>query len=142
MTRDGEGNAHGQIEGQWTILKGDVNASIAENIGFKWSSNTKRKQTAWWTDKLRAKVKEKQHLFRQFMKQRTPVRREAYVKARREADACKRSSTAESWNCLCEYLELDVNGTKKLILYQLSNSYRKVANRNLSTSTLKEATRF
>ena len=50
------------------------------------------------------------------MKQRTPAAREAYVKARREADACKRSSTAESWNRLCEDLELDVNGTKKLIL--------------------------
>ena len=57
------------------------------------------------------------------MKQRTPVAREAYVKAR-EADASKRSSKAESWNRLCEDLELDVNGTKKLI-YQLANSYRK-----------------
>ena len=60
------------------------------------------------------------------MKQRTPVAREAYVKDRREADACKRSSKAESWNRLCEDLELDVNGTKNLIkLYQLANSYRK-----------------
>ena len=58
------------------------------------------------------------------MKQRTPVAREAYVKARREADACKRSSKAESWNSLCEDLELDVNGTKKLI-YQLAKSFRK-----------------
>ena len=40
-----------------------------------------------------------------------------------------------------EDLELDVNGTKKLI-YQLANSYRKVANRNLSTSKLKDSTRF
>ena len=60
------------------------------------------------------------------MKQRTPAAREAYVKAIREADACKRSSKAESWNCLCEDLELDVNRTKNLIkLYQLANSYRK-----------------
>ena len=58
------------------------------------------------------------------MKQRTPVAIEAYVKARRKADACKRSSKAESWNCLFEDLKLDVNGTKKLI-YQLANSYRK-----------------
>ena len=58
------------------------------------------------------------------MKQRTPVAREAYVKVRREADASKRSSKAESWNRLCEDLELDVNGTKKLI-YQPANSYRK-----------------
>ena len=122
--RDGEENANGQIEEQWTILKGDINASIEGTIGFKWSSKTKRKQTAWWTDKLRTKVKEKQRLFRQFMKQRTPAAREAYVKARREADACKRSSKAESWNRLCEDLEFDVNGTKKLI-YQLANSYRK-----------------
>ena len=100
-TRDGEGNAHGPIEEQCTILKGDTNTYIVETIGFKWSSKMKRKQTAWRTDKLRAKVKEKQRLFRQFMKQRTPVVREAYVKARREADACKRSSKAESWNCLC-----------------------------------------
>ena len=56
--RDGEENANGQIEEQWTILKGDINASIEETIGFKWSSKTKRKQTAWWTDKLRTKVKE------------------------------------------------------------------------------------
>ena len=49
--------------------------------------------------------------------------REAYVKARREADACKRSSKAESWNRLCEDLELDVHGTKKLI-YQLANYFR------------------
>ena len=34
-THDGEGNAHGQIEEQWTILKGDINASIEETIGFK-----------------------------------------------------------------------------------------------------------
>ena len=39
--------------------------------------------------------------------------REAYVKAKREAEACKRSSKAESWNRLCEDLKLDVNGTKK-----------------------------
>ena len=53
--RDGEENAHGQIEEQWTLLKGDINASIEETIGFKWSSKTKRKQTTWWTDKLRTK---------------------------------------------------------------------------------------
>ena len=77
------------------------------------------------------------------MKQRTPVTREAYVKDRREADAFKRSSKAESWNRLCEDLELDVNGTKNLLtLYQLANSTEKVANRNLSTSKLEEATRF
>ena len=58
------------------------------------------------------------------MKPRTPVAREAYVKAKREAGACKQSCTAESWNRLCKYLKLDVNGTKKLI-YQLANSYRK-----------------
>ena len=39
--RDGEENAHGQIEEQWTILKGDINVSIEEAIGFKWSSKTK-----------------------------------------------------------------------------------------------------
>ena len=93
-------------------------------MGFKRSSKTKLKQTSWWTDKLRAKVKEKQRLFWQFMKHRTPVAREACVKARREADACKRSSKAESWNRLCEDLELGVNGRKKLI-HQLANSYRK-----------------
>ena len=114
-TRDGEGNAHGQIEELWTILKRDINASIVDTIGFKWSCKTKRKQTAWWTDILRANVKEKQRFFRQFMKQRTPVAREAYVKARREAYACKRNIKSESWNCLCEDLALDVNGTKKLI---------------------------
>ena len=58
------------------------------------------------------------------MKQRPPVARLAYVKARLEADACKRSSKAESWNCICEDLELGVNATKKRI-YQLANSYRK-----------------
>ena len=41
-TRDGDGNAHGQIEEVWRILKGDINASIVETIGFKWSSKTKR----------------------------------------------------------------------------------------------------
>ena len=81
-TRDGDGNAHGQIEEEWTIIKGDINASIVETIGFKWSSKTKRKQTTWWTHKLRAKVKEKQRLFRQCMKQRPPVARLAYLKAR------------------------------------------------------------
>ena len=47
------------------------------------------------------------------MKERTPVAREACVKARREADACKRS---KSWNRLCEDLELGVNGTKSKFL--------------------------
>ena len=68
------------------------------------------------------------------MKQRTPVAIEAYVKARRKADACKRSSKAESWNCLFEDLKLDVNGTKKLIYTNLQILTEKVANRNLSTS--------
>ena len=49
-TRDGEGNAHGLIEGQWTILKGDINASVVETICVKWSSKTKRKQTAKQTN--------------------------------------------------------------------------------------------
>ena len=71
--------------------------------------------------------------------------REANVKARREADACKRSSKAESWNRLCEDLELDVNGTKKAHYTPCTNLQiltEKVANRSLSTSTLKEASRF
>ena len=72
------------------------------------------------------------------MKQRTSAAREANVKARIEADACKRSSIDESGNRLCEYLELDVNGTNT----NLQIRTEKETNRNISTSKLKEATRF
>ena len=58
------------------------------------------------------------------MKSRTPESREAYTTARREAHTFKGQSKRDSWNTLCEEMERDVIGTKKLI-YQLAKSYRK-----------------
>ena len=108
----------------WRSLKTDINNSIENTVGFKWTSVSRKKQTACWNEELKSKVKYKQRCFRFWMKSRTPESREAYTTARREAHRYKRQSKTAARNTLCEETERDVIGTKKLI-YLLAKSYRK-----------------
>ena len=72
------------------------------------------------------------------MKNRTPDSREAYTTARREAHKFNRQSKKDSWNTLCEEMERDVIGTKKLI-YQLAKSYRKGQQQRPFTIKMKDS---
>ena len=126
------------VEKHWRNLKTDINNSIENTVGFKWTSVSRKKQTAWWNEELKSKVKYEQRCFRLWMKSRTPESREAYTTARREAHKFKRQSKKDSWNILCEEMDRDVIGTKKLI-YQLATSYRKGQQQRPFTIKMKDS---
>ena len=115
----------------------DINNSIENTVGFKRTSVSRKKQMAWWNEKLKSKVKYKQKCFRLWMKSRTPESREEYATARREAHKYKRQSKTDAWNTLCKEMERDVIETKKLI-YQLAKSYRKNQQQCLFTIKMKD----
>ena len=126
------------VEKHWRSLKTDINNSIENTVGFKWTSVSRKKQTAWWNEELKSKVKYKQRCFRLWMKSRTPESREAYTTARREAHKFKRQAKTDAWNTLCKEMERDVIGTKKLI-YQLAKSYRKGQQQRPFTIKMKDS---
>ena len=45
------------VEKHWRSLKADINNSIENR--FKWTSVSRKKQTAWWNEELKSKVKYK-----------------------------------------------------------------------------------
>ena len=126
------------VEKHWRSLKTDINNSIENTVGFKWTSVSRKKQTAWWNEELKSQVKYKQRCFRLWMKSRTPESREAYTTARREAHKFKRQAKTDAWNTLCKEMERDVIGTKKLI-YQLAKSYRKGQQQHPFTIKMKDS---
>ena len=90
------------VEKHSRSLKTDINNSIENTVGFKWTSVSREEQTAWWNEELKSKVKYKQRCFRSWMKSRTPESREAYKNARREAHKFKRQSKTAARNIQCE----------------------------------------
>ena len=38
-------------------LETDINNSIGNTVGFQWTSISRKKQTAWWNEELKSKVK-------------------------------------------------------------------------------------
>ena len=62
----------------------DINNIIENVVGFKWTSVSRKKQTAWWNEELKSKVKYKHICFRLWMKSRAPESRETFTTARRE----------------------------------------------------------
>ena len=63
------------VEKHWRSLETDIYNSIENTVGFKWISVSRKKQTPWWNEELKSKVKYKQICFRLWMKSRTPERR-------------------------------------------------------------------
>ena len=58
------------------------------------------------------------------MKKRTRDSRKEYEKKRNECNSIKREAKTSSWYRICEDLEKDLEGNKKLI-FHLANAYRK-----------------
>ena len=107
------------VEKHWRSLKTDTTNNITTNtVGFKWTSVSRKKQTAWWNEELKSKDASDE------MKDEKSRVEKAYTTARREAHKFKRQSKTDSWNTLCKEMENDVIGTKQPI-YQLAKSYRK-----------------
>ena len=38
------------FKNHWSSLKTDINNSIENTVGFKWTSVSRKKQTAWWNE--------------------------------------------------------------------------------------------
>ena len=47
------------VEKHWRSMNTDINNTIENNVGFKWTSVSRKKRTAWWNEELKSKVKYK-----------------------------------------------------------------------------------
>lgn len=112
------------MEDSWKKIKETIHQAIEKSTGFKYSTTTRKKKTPWWTEEVKKAVKEKTGAFRRWMKERTPETREVYEAKRNSANRVKTETKQLKWKQLCDDLEKDLQGNKKLI-YQLAKSYRK-----------------
>jgi calcineurin-like phosphoesterase family protein len=117
-------NQADDVETMWKIFKENLENNLNETVGFQWSSVSKKRKTPWWSEAVSEKVRAKQKAFRDWMKHRTSLNRGLYIEARREAEKAIKKSKKMKWEQLCDDIEKDIVGTKKL-LYQLAKSYRK-----------------
>jgi exonuclease III len=119
-----QGDEFGTVEEEWNGMMDCVYKAVDETIGYKYSSKSKKRKTPWWTEEVRTAVKTKTKTFRKWMRTRNPENRRRYELARNNCESIKKSAKDKTWEKLCEDLESDLSGNKKLI-YHLAKSYRK-----------------
>ncbi|XP_076059487.1 uncharacterized protein LOC143036123 [Oratosquilla oratoria] len=112
------------VERAWESSKKAILESIEATVGFKYIGG-KKKRTPFWNEEMRKAVKDKNDVFRKWVKERAENNRRNYVICRNAAKRTKRKVVGETWERISRDLEEDFHGTKKL-LYLMTKGYRKV----------------
>ncbi|KAI8511727.1 hypothetical protein Bbelb_108270 [Branchiostoma belcheri] len=127
------------IETHWESLKTCLQ-EIQENIvGMTVVGKLRKKRTGWWTEEVKAEVASKNKCFKEWLKVRTVESRLAYVQQRNRANRTKKKAQKEMWENIGKDLEIDAQGTKKL-LYSMSKAYKSRNDDKPRNSTLKDET--
>lgn len=108
----------------WNVLKSSIITSGEENLGHTFIGGTRKRHTPWWNEEVKEAVRNKNKKLRQWLKVRSPVTREEYVRARNSAETTKRNAKEEMWIRHGEALRQDLKKNKQMI-FGLAKSYRK-----------------
>lgn len=112
------------IDEMWGDFRRKIEMIASEVLGKKRITNGKKKKTVWWNEEVREAIKVKNKRYREWMKDRTELKRNIYCRARNHAENIKRISKMMSWDKIGRDLREDMRGTKKLT-YSTAKAMRK-----------------
>ncbi|KAJ8949832.1 hypothetical protein NQ318_000531 [Aromia moschata] len=84
------------IEQSWRILKDSLVTAAKETCGTK-RINKGKKQTAWWTNEIKAEIKEKKKLWKKYLQNKTRESYDYYKKQRVRVKIAIRTAKNLSW---------------------------------------------
>ena len=94
------------VETEWSLFKMGITGAAVETCGLKRvGESLVGRRTPWWTEELRALVKEKKRTFRVWLGNRSSESRQAYQSARKAAKEAVASAKAKSWENFGHHLE-------------------------------------
>jgi hypothetical protein len=111
-----------------------IMSAAKETLKVRWVGGTRKRHTPWWTDDVKAAVKEKTSKMRTWLKYRSPETREQYVKARNYAEQLKREAKTQAAINAANELNNDIQDNKKKI-FKMAKAYRKM---NESSHNIKD----
>ncbi|XP_076038778.1 uncharacterized protein LOC143023980 [Oratosquilla oratoria] len=112
------------LDEDWKAFHSIVTKIGEEVVQCKTLYGKKKKQTPWWTEKVKEAIKIKMRKFRKWMRTRQMDDRLEYIKAIKEAERVKNQGKDKTWDKIGKDLAQDLLGTRKLI-YKLAKNYRK-----------------
>ncbi|KAI5754231.1 hypothetical protein M8J77_006965 [Diaphorina citri] len=111
------------VEEEWNAYKKSM-IEAAEQVCGRTGGVRKWKETPWWNERTRKAVLEKNNMFRNYFKRRTPENKEKYKEAKINAQRViseERTKWLDEWS---DNLEKDIDGNKKMLYGMIKNKRR------------------
>lgn len=101
------------VEEKWNYLKKIIIETTKEICGIS-RNNNKRKQTAWWTENIKQKIKIKKQCWKNYLNNKTTKNYESYKTARKQVKEIVINEKRNKWKEFGEKMERDSKGNQKL----------------------------
>lgn len=86
--------------------------------------NTRKKQTAWWTEEIKQNIKDKKMLWKQYLAQKTIDSYDKYKSQRKNVKKLITTAQRKSWEKFGEKMESESKTNQKLFYKILKNCRR------------------
>lgn len=108
----------------WNSLK-EIILMTAKEVCTEKIVNTSRKRTAWWSETVKEKVKEKKDAYKKFITTKSEEDKEKYIEIRNEAKRLVREAKNKSWEDFGNSVEEDYRGNNRIFWKRLRSMRKK-----------------
>lgn len=114
------------VQQLWIEMKNIMLQAARSACGIN-RNNSKKKQTAWWTNEIKEQVKEKKIAWKKYLSSRSNEDYETYKRKRKTVKTMITEAKKQTWVEFGEKMERDSKGNQKLF-YKVMKNMRKTKN--------------